>query len=124
MIEANYLGEAAEHFVIRQLLINGWDVFVKTNDCEIDLVTRNPDCKHLISLQVKLAYDGKSFHVGEYKHVDFYAVVYEDIYNDYEVGYQIAWVPTFEVTAGSHAGLTDDMKGMYTMRVPICSQPD
>ena len=110
-----YTGAAAELFVANVLTTNQWGVFVKTVDCDADLLALRP-CNHTISIQVKVAYEGRSFHAGKYKNIDYYAIVYWD--RDTMGREVICWVPCYEVEADSHASLTQDWKMVYTSYVP------
>ena len=115
-----YTGAAAEAFVAKQLLENGWPVFYHMVDCDADLVALQPRCNHPITIQVKLAHEGRSFHAGEYENIDYYAVVYER--DGWSV--EICWIPCYEVDANSHATLTEEWKEWYTNAIPksLCTK--
>jgi len=116
--ENMYSGYAAEARVATRLLDLGWPCFVDIVPSEIDLITQDPTCGHLISLQIKLAhFDGKtySFHAGEYSLVDYYGVVWEE-----DFVWNITWIPTSWIEANSHAGLTKELKETFTTLYPTC----
>ncbi len=115
-----YTGAAAELFVAKRLLENFWPVFYKMVDCDADLIALQPKCNHAVTIQVKLAYANQSFHAGEYKNIDYYAVVYQAFIEEPS----ICWIPCHEVKANSHASLTQEWKDWYTNSIPeaLCTK--